>query len=121
MDEFGRELLGGYDRLGHREHLHMTWSSLRRGQPERVFPFLRHVAESDGEAEKLNVTMTRFWVDATAYAIETSGARGFDELLERVPHLLDKGLPFRHWSRERIFAPDARAGWVEPDLLSLPF
>jgi hypothetical protein len=45
----------------------------------------------------------------------------FDELLERVPHLLDKSLPFRHWSRERIFASDARAGWVDPDLLPLPF
>ena len=65
--------------------------------------------------------MTRFWVEATAHAIETSGAPGFEELLERVPHLLDKGLPFQHWTHERIFAADARTGWVEPDLRPLPF
>ena len=40
MDEFGRQLLHGYEQFGHREHLHMTWSYLRRGEPDRVFPFL---------------------------------------------------------------------------------
>jgi hypothetical protein len=28
----------------------------------------------------------------------------------------DKNLPFRYWSRERLMSPEARAGWVEPDL-----
>jgi hypothetical protein len=121
MDEFGQRLLDGYEQFGHREHLHMTWSYLRRGEPERVLPFLRYVAKSHGGTEKLNVTMTRFWVEATAHAIASSAAAEFDELLERVPHLLDKQLPFRHWSRERMFAADARAGWVEPDLRPLPF
>jgi hypothetical protein len=121
MDHFGRQLLHGYAQFGHPEHLHMTWSYLGRGEPERVFPFLEHVARSHGGADKLNATMTRFWVDLTAHAIASSRAAAFDELLERAPHLLDKGLPLRHWSRERIFAPDARVDWVEPDLLALPF
>jgi hypothetical protein len=124
MDEFGGELLGGYLRkgsFGHREHLHMTWSYLRRDQADRVPPFLRYVAESHGEAEKLNVTITQFWVAATAHAIERSGAADFFELLERVPHLLEQDLPFRHWSREAMFSPEARAGWLDPDLRPLPF
>ena len=124
MDKLGRELLDGYLRqgsFGHREHLHMTWSYLRRGEAERVLPFLRHVAESHGEAEKLNVTMTQFWVAATAHAMQESRADGFSELLERVPHLLEKDLPFRHWSREAMFSPEARARWLDPDLLPLPF
>jgi hypothetical protein len=124
MDHFGRELLAGYrreGRFGHREHLHMTWSYLQRGEGERVLPFLRHVAESHGETEKLNVTLTRFWVQATSHAIERSGDVGFDALIERMSHLLEKDLPFRHWSREAIFSPQARAGWVEPDLRPLPF
>jgi hypothetical protein len=124
MDKFGRELLDGYLRngsFGHREHLHMTWSYLRRGKGERVLPFLRHVAESHGEAEKLNVTMTQFWVVATAHAMRESRADDFSELLDRVPHLLEKDLPFRHWSREAMFSPDARARWLDPDLLPLPF
>jgi hypothetical protein len=124
MDDFGRSLLAGYlrqGRFGHREHLHMTWSYLARGEPHRVLPFLRHVAESHGEGVKLNVTMTRFWVDATARAIERSGAGDFAELLEQEPHLLEKDLPFRHWSREAMFSPKARYRWLEPDLKPLPF
>lgn len=121
MDYFGRRLLHRYEQFGHREHLHMTWSYLRRGEPDRVFPFLQHVADGHGGADKPNVTMTRFWVELTAHAIGHSGAAEFDDLLERVPQLLDKGLPFRHWSRERIFAPDPRVDWVEPDLAPLPF
>jgi hypothetical protein len=124
MDHFGRELLAGYVRagsFGHREHLHMTWSYLRRGQAERVLPFLRHVAESHGETEKLNVTMTQFWLAATAHAIRQSGAGDFPQLLAREPHLLEQDLPFRHWSKEAIFSPAARAGWLDPDLKPLPF
>ena len=126
MDHFGRQLLEGYlqdGAFGHRQHLHMTWSYLRRGEPEGVLPFLRHVAESHGESEKLNVTMTRFWVEVTAHAVATegTGADDFDRLLERAPHLLDKQLPFRHWTRDTIFSSQARAGWVEPDLRPLPF
>jgi len=124
MDEFGRGLLEGYLRdgaFGHRQHLHMTWSYLQRDAPDRVLPFLRGVAESHGESEKLNVTMTRFWVEATAHAIELGGGDEFDRLLERAPHLLDKHLPFRHWSREAMFSAAARTGWVEPDLRRLPF
>lgn len=29
--------------------------------------------------------------------------------------------PLAYWSRERLFAVDARRGWVEPDLQPLPF
>jgi hypothetical protein len=126
VDQFGHQLLDGYLRdgaFGHRQHLHMTWSYLRRGEPERVLSFLRHVADSHGESDKLNVTMTRFWVDVTAHALasEGTGADEFGRLLERAPHLLDRQLPFRHWSREAMFSPEARAGWVEPDLRPLPF
>jgi hypothetical protein len=124
MDQFDRELLSAYQRagrFGHREHLHMTWSYLRRGEADHVLPFLRRLAESHGDSKKLNVTMTRFWVDATAHAIESSGAADFDELLERAPHLLEQDLPFRHWSRGAILSQQARTGWVEPDLRPLPF
>ncbi|CAN5380708.1 hypothetical protein BH10PSE13_BH10PSE13_12100 [soil metagenome] len=29
--------------------------------------------------------------------------------------------PLAHWSRERLFATEARARWVEPDIMPLPF
>jgi hypothetical protein len=124
MEDIREELFAGYaggGRFGHRQHLHMTWSYLCRGEGDKVLPFLRHVADSHGDHDKLNVTMTRFWVGATAHGIRTSGAESFDALLDAVPHLLDKTLPFRHWSRDTLFSPKARAEWVEPDLEPLPF
>lgn len=84
-------------------------------------PFLQHVAAAHVEPGKLNRTITRFWVGATEHAVAESGASDFDALLERVPHLLDKQLPFRHWSREALFSADARVEWVDPDLVPLPF
>lgn len=33
----------------------------------------------------------------------------------------DKTWPLTYWSRERLFSVEARRGWVEPDLKSLPF
>jgi hypothetical protein len=107
--------------MNHRDHLELAWTHLRRGEGDRVLPYLRHVAEAHGGAEKLNVTMTRFWVDLTAHAIDASRAASLDELLVAVPQLLDKELPLRHWSREALCSPQARTVWMEPDLQPLPF
>ena len=112
-------------RFGHREHLHLAWESLRRlGEEEgaaKVADYLRHYAAAHGEPERYNETMTRFWFRATAAATASSPApEDFDAVLERHAHLLDKGLPFRHWSRERLFSADARLAWVDPDLRPLP-
>ena len=45
----------------------------------------------------------------------------FDEFLAAYPLLLDKNTPLRHWSREAMFGPEARAAWQDPDLVALPF
>jgi hypothetical protein len=31
------------------------------------------------------------------------------------------GWIFDHWSKERLFSPEARRAWIEPDLAPLPF
>ena len=42
---------------------------------------------------------------------------------ERVARLLsrygDRELPLRHYTKDRLTSPEARFGWVEPDLLPL--
>jgi hypothetical protein len=66
--------------------------------------------------------MTRFWVRLVAHAVShRPEIADFDELLAACPLLLDKNTPLRHWSREAMFAPDARAEWRDPDLVALPF
>jgi hypothetical protein len=45
---------------------------------------------------------------------------GFEALLVAEPHLLDKWLPLRHWSREALFSVEARDHWQAPDLQPMP-
>jgi hypothetical protein len=66
--------------------------------------------------------MTRFWVRLVAHAVSRSPEiADFDELLASYPLLLDKNTPLLHWSREAMFATDARMAWRDPDLVTLPF
>jgi hypothetical protein len=44
----------------------------------------------------------------------------FDQFVDAFSTALDKTLPFRHWRRETLMSPAARAAWTEPDLLPLP-
>lgn len=39
---------------------------------------------------------------------------------ELVADFGDSGHPFEYYSRERLMSPEARAGWIEPDLKPLP-
>ena len=67
-------------------------------------------------------TITRAYMRLVVrFAEETRGEPSWAVRAERLmarhgerDHLL------RHYSRERIFSPEARFGWVEPDLLPLP-
>jgi hypothetical protein len=64
--------------------------------------------------------MTRFWVRVVDMAIRLHPQLPFDALLAAEPHLLDKTLPFRHWSRELLMSPPAKARWLDPDLRPMP-
>jgi hypothetical protein len=60
-------------------------------------------------------------VRLVGHAMEhAQGARSIDELLARFPLLLDKTLAYRHLRGETFNSDQARSGWVEPDLASLP-
>jgi hypothetical protein len=124
--EFLRAFLRGWppgDRFGHREHLRIAWLVIERHGAEMAAEIvgdrLRQMAIAQGMAPLYNETMTRFWIRFIAHVRDATGALTVDEAIERVPLVLDKGLPMRHWSRTAMFGPDARAGWVEPDLAPL--
>lgn len=122
-----RSLLDHYDglaRFGHREHLHLAWSYIRRdGMPRaasQVVAFIKHVAAHHGDESKYNETMTLFWVYAVALAMRGSASRDFDRFLAENPHLSDKDLPRRHWTDQLLRSSAAKAAWVDPDLVPLP-
>jgi hypothetical protein len=67
-------------------------------------------------------TLTRVWLHLVAHAIKTSAPppASSNELLERHPELLDRGLTLRHYSKSLLMSSRARAIYVEPDLAPLP-
>ncbi|HEU4782625.1 MAG TPA: hypothetical protein VFS83_04725 [Ktedonobacterales bacterium] len=127
-DEFVTAFLSGSlppTQFHHRDHLRLTWALVRLTGVEaamnRITSGIRYFAAQHGQAEKYHETMTRFWVLLVGHMVAARpDITTFDEFLAAFPMLLDKDLPYRHWRRETMFSPDARARWVEPDILALP-
>ena len=108
----------------HRDHLRLAWILIQRldvvRAADEVARLIRHFAIRHGGGERYNETMTRFWVRVLGIAVDRHPHLGFDALIDAEPHLLDKGLPLRHWTREALTASDAKARWVDPDLVPIP-
>ena len=66
-------------------------------------------------------TLTIFWLRTVrAYLdAERNEARALVHLANELAATHDKGLPLSYYTRDRLFSPEARAGWVEPDLKPL--
>jgi hypothetical protein len=66
-------------------------------------------------------TLTIFWLRAVrAYLdAERNEARALVHLANELAATHDKGLPLSYYTRDRLFSPEARAAWVEPDLRPL--
>jgi hypothetical protein len=108
----------------HRDHLQLAWIQIRRlgllRASEAVTAAIRRFAARHGHGDRYHETMTRFWLRVVDLGITRHPRLTFDELIAAEPHLLDKNLPYRHWSRERMASDEARRNWVEPDLRLMP-
>jgi hypothetical protein len=115
------ETRGGF---GHREHLELAWSYLRRYSideaAEAMVAAIRHVARLHGAEDKFHETITRAWLQFVAAHMQRWGADNFDEFLERNPDLLNSKLIQHFYSSELLFSDAARASWTPPDLRRLP-
>src|SRR6202011_5794795 len=108
----------------HRDHLRLAWVQIRRLGLEQasdtVATAIQRFATHHGHADRYHETMTRFWVRVVGMGITRHPTLSFADLLAAEPHLLDKSLPFRHWSRERMGSDEARRQWIEPDVRLMP-
>jgi hypothetical protein len=108
----------------HRDHLRLAWIQIRRlglpGASEAVTTAVRQFAARHGHGDRYHETMTRFWLRLVGMGITRHPTLDFNDLLDAEPHLLDKNLPYRHWSRELMGSDDAKRNWVEPDLRLMP-
>lgn len=74
------------------------------------------------ETSGYHETLTRFYVLVIdAFLTEAGRSRPPDALAEDLIRLYgDRQLPLRFYSKERLMSPQARRGWVDPDLLPAP-
>ena len=108
----------------HRHHLRLAWVQIQRlglvRASEVVTSGIQEFATRHGSADRYNETMTRFWLRVVGMGLSRHPELTFDELLLTEPHLLDKGLPFKHWTRETMGSQSAKRQWVDPDLRPMP-
>ncbi len=110
----------------HRGHIRLAWLVISRHGFEEarslVSSGIRQYALSKGAVSMYHETLTQFWVRLVNHAIQTGpSVPSFEEFLESFPMLLSKELPSYHWRPETLGSNSARAGWIGPDLLDLPF
>jgi hypothetical protein len=113
------------DKFGHRGHLRLGWLCLRAHGfdvgLERIRTLVRRYATALGAVEKFHETMTRAWAERMQVALdETPELSSFEAFLAAHPELLDARLLGRHYRKETLDSPLAKAGWVPPDLEPLP-
>ena len=108
----------------HDDHIRLAWLCVQRyGADEaetRLLNGIRRFAQSAGVPRKFMYTTTIAWTRLVA-AAQTAGPTviSFSEWIQLHPELLDRKLLARYYSPGRLETPEARSGWVEPDLAPL--
>lgn len=117
-------------RWTHQAHLAVgLWHLRRHGEQEALGLLRARICALNGAVGIVNdagngyhETLTRFWLRLLA-AHEAAHPQvtlaGSLALLLRSP-LAAAEAPLRYYSAARLFSPEARAGWLEPDLTPLP-
>jgi hypothetical protein len=128
-DEIAR-LVGGFEtcslpgeRWTHRAHLVVAlWYLTRCPIPEateHIRGGIQRYNASRGLHQAYHETITRFYIWAVLRYLEGAGdGHSIVALANGLVNgpLGDKTFPLAYYSRERLMSPEARAGWIEPDL-----
>lgn len=124
FDDLMGEVMATAERFGHREHVKLTWLAVRRCGTDQAVELIsdgiQRTARYAGAPQKYNATVSRAWVELTAYHMAEAPGETFDELLRRNPGLLDRRLLTRFYNSRTLASPTARHRWVEPDLHAFP-
>jgi hypothetical protein len=109
----------------HLDHVRLAWIYLRElpeeDAMERMARTLKRFAAHNGRPERYHHTRTLAWMQLVVAAARTTPAiQTFAEFIAAHPHLSDQQTLLRHYSKNLLDSPDARTGWVGPDLRSLP-
>ena len=108
----------------HADHIRLAWIYVTRhgtnGAEVRLLAGIRKMANHAGAPQKFMYTTTVAWAKLVASAKNQSSAvNSFSEWAQLHPELFDRNLLAKHYSPGRLETPEARSGWVEPDLAPL--
>jgi len=112
--------------FNHRAHVRMAYVYLATNDVERattlmraaIVSFLRHHGVAP---TKYHETLTQAWILAVFHFMHrTPSALSADDFIRQTPLLLDSRIMLTHYSAERLFSPQARARFVQPDLDPIP-
>jgi hypothetical protein len=125
FDALMAEVMAGAARFGHREHVHLTWLAVRRcGVPGAIILVsdgIQRTARYAGVPQKYHATVSRAWVELVGYHAAESGESDFPAFAGHHCALLDKRLLTRFYRPATLAGPQAKRGWVEPDLAPFPW
>jgi hypothetical protein len=143
FEELMATVMTSAGRFGHRQHVHLTWLAVRRcGLPAAITVVsegIQRTARYAGVPQKYHATVSRAWVELVGHhalesgeplesleSLESRESResredGFAAFADRNPALLDKRLLTRHYRPSTLASPQAKTGWVEPDLVPFPW
>ena len=109
----------------HAAHLTVAlWYLLRHDAPEATnlirAGILRYNAAHGIETTPTtgyHETLTLFWIRCVReHLAEHANDATLLALANGLVARYDKNTPLKYYTRERLFSPEARAGWVEPDI-----
>ncbi len=109
----------------HRDHIRLAWAYLQTFSAPvaeaKLTDCIRQFAIHNGAPHKYHHTITFVWVRIVAAAMRlTPALQSFEPFASAHPFLFDARLPWNFHSAARLDTEAARAGWMEPDLHSLP-
>lgn len=110
----------------HRAHLRLAYVYLASHDIDAALQLMRNainrfLAHHRIDASKYHETLTRAWLMAVRHFMDRAGStRCADDFLASSAVLLDARVMLTHYSRDVLFSPAARAGFVEPDLEPIP-
>ena len=110
----------------HRAHLRLAYVYLTESDPDSALGSMRSALSAFLERNhidpaKYHETLTRAWMLAIRHFMAKAPDTGsFAELAELQPQMLDPQVMLTHYSRDRLFSPEARAEFVAPDRDPIP-
>jgi hypothetical protein len=108
----------------HADHIRLAWVCIRRYGPTdaetKLLAGIQKFAQQAGVPLKFLHTTTVAWARLVAAATRNSNLNdSFHEWIAAHPELLDRDLLRRYYSPGRLESPQARHGWLDPDLKPL--